>query len=128
MVTFPAPVKPILVVEDEPDLRDALALELEADGYTVVTAENARDALARLRSGVDPCLVLLDMMMPGGSGLDFRREQLRDETLAAIPVIAYSGDGDLRDEAERLGVAHFFRKPVPARTLLDLIDQHRRRD
>ena len=128
MVTYPAPVKPILLVEDQTDISDLLVCELEADGYVVAVASDGPSALELLRAGLDPCLILLDARMPGGDGADFRREQLEDPQIARIPTIAYSGDGEMRETMESLGVTHFFLKPLPTRTLLDLIEHHRSRD
>lgn len=128
MVTFPAPARPVLIVEDDASLREAVALELESDGYTTLVATNGVEALTLLRNDPRVCLILLDLLMPGGSGLDFLRARHSDAALRAIPAIAYSGDGELREQAEALGAAFFFRKPLPSRTLLELIDRHRLRD
>jgi CheY-like chemotaxis protein len=128
MVTFPAPERPVLIVEDDPGLREALTSALEADGYATLTASNGAEAADLLRTGQPVCLILLDIRMPGGSGIEFLRTRRDDPAMADIPTIAYSGDGELREEVEALGVALFFRKPLPARTLLDFIDQHRLRD
>lgn len=125
MVTYPAPARPVLIVEDDPGLREALVVELEDDGYTTVAASNGVEAVALLRAGTRACLILLDIHMPGGSGLEFLAQRKSDAAMAAIPTIAYSGDGELREEVEALGVALFFRKPLPARTLLAFVDQQR---
>ena len=80
----------ILVVDDNPDLRDGLRLALSEEGYTVETAINGRDALSRLYAGLKPCLIIMDLMMPVMNGFEFREAQLADARLADIPLIAYS--------------------------------------
>ena len=54
----------ILLIDDEPDLRESLETVLEVEGYGVVLAEDGDEALAHLRRGLEPCLILLDLMMP----------------------------------------------------------------
>jgi len=81
-------------VEDEKDLRELLAEVLQDHGYTVATAANGREALDRLASGPLPALILLDLMMPVMTGWEFRRRQIQDVRIAAIPVIAFSGVAD----------------------------------
>jgi CheY-like chemotaxis protein len=101
----------ILVVDDDRDQREPLALLLEARGYAVTVAANAPAALALLRQGLRPCLIVLDLMMPDMSGEDFRREQLRDPALADIPVLLYSAGFDLPEAAHRLGALGHVLKP-----------------
>lgn len=117
------PVPPILLVEDSVKLRDAMVRLLEAEGYAVATAIDGEDALEQLRSGLRPCLILLDLVMPRKDGLQFRTEQMRDGQLAAIPTVACSADGRLREKAESLGLA-FYHKPLDLRRMLEAVAQH----
>ena len=74
----------VLIVDDDNDVRSALAELLEEEGFSVEGAANGREALALLRGGtVHPAVILLDLMMPGMDGWDFRHEQMRDPKLAA---------------------------------------------
>src|SRR4051794_18478515 len=82
--------QPVLLVDDDGSVRESLTELLEADGYRVVAAENGLRALALLRAGVRPSVVLLDIMMPEMDGWDFRLQQLRDPELALIPVVVVS--------------------------------------
>lgn len=102
----------ILVVEDEPDLRDVLSVALEADGYQVSTASDGRTALRHLRSTPATCLIVLDLMLPVMNGHRFRDLQVRDRSLAWIPVVVVSGALDAAREARELGASAFVRKPV----------------
>src|SRR5512140_1028000 len=72
----------ILLVEDDPDGRACMSALLELEGYTVVTAVDGAEALERLRNGLQPGLIVLDLMMPGMDGFQFRREQLQDPRLS----------------------------------------------
>jgi len=116
--------KPILVVEDNDDVRQALRVLLQLEGYTVFTANDGEEALATLRGGLDPCLVILDLAMPSMDGYDFRARQLQDERLARIPTIVCSGDGRVADKAHALGVVGFYKKPIEIDEFLQLVSAH----
>jgi CheY-like chemotaxis protein len=90
---------------------------LEGDGYHVLLAASGRAALTLLRNGAQPGLVILDLAMSGMDGWDFRAEQLRDERLAAIPVIVASAD-PLASLAQNMGVSAVMQKPVDPKKLL----------
>lgn len=81
---------PVLVVDDDDAIRDALSMILEDEGYIVETAGNGRDALQYLQAGTRPCLIVLDLKMPIMTGQEFRVEQQRDARLATIPVAVIS--------------------------------------
>src|SRR5437667_8025832 len=82
----------ILLVEDDQELQEAMAAILDAEGYRVIGAYDGQAAIDRLREGVRPSVIVLDLMLPRKDGRQFRAEQLADPQLADIPVIAYSGD------------------------------------
>jgi CheY-like chemotaxis protein len=89
-------VDPILVIDDDADIRDSLAEILSDEGYTVRTFANGAEALEHLRhEGTAASLIILDLMMPGMNGWAFREVQSHDERLAAIPVITISAVADL---------------------------------
>src|SRR5262245_16350788 len=77
----------VLVIDDDDDLREVLCDFLLARGFQVVGEADAGAALARLRAGLVPCVILLDLMMPGMTGWEFRAEQRRDVALARVPVV-----------------------------------------
>src|SRR5262245_23155992 len=83
----------VLVVDDDEEIRNALTEFLSDEGYGVVSASNGREALASLREGVHPSVILLDLMMPVMDGWDFRAEQLRDPGLRDIPVVVITATG-----------------------------------
>jgi CheY-like chemotaxis protein len=93
MASFPAAVAPsarILLVEDDPALRAALAELLEEQGYEVACAEHGADALAQLGDAPPPSVILLDLAMPVMDGWSFRTVQLGDPRLAGIPTVVLS--------------------------------------
>ena len=118
------PPHPVLVVDDNDDVRQALAALLEGDGYRVAEASDGLSALKLLRGGeMRPCLIVLDLMMPRMNGWDFRAEQSRDAVLAPIPVVIVSAD-PLASHAARLGAAAVLPKPADPDEFLALVERH----
>jgi len=118
---------PVLVVDDDTDTREAMKSVLELHGYSVVTAADGSEALVRLRNGLKPCLILLDLMMPGMDGFQFVNEKRQDPCISAIPVVIYSGHHDAKSDAARLGAEGYFQKPVEVQSLLNLVETYRAR-
>ncbi len=111
----------ILVVDDDPDIRETLRLLLALEGYEVDAAEDGLEGLARLRAGPRPSLILLDLMMPRLDGEGLVREMRRDPSLAEVPVVILSGHGAARCKAAELGVAGCLVKPIELEELLATI-------
>ena len=114
---------PILIVDDDASTREAMAALLKGSGFTVLTATDGDHALAVLRSGVEPCLILLDMFMPHKDGWQFRAEQIADPQLSGIPTIAFSGDDTVEDRAVALGLP-FLTKPVALDRLVNIVKRY----
>jgi CheY-like chemotaxis protein len=112
----------ILLVEDDADIRADLAELLRDDGFEVVTAQNGEEALTRLRQGLTPTVILLDLMMPVMDGWKFRSEQLRDPTLARIPTVLLSGAYDVRQQARDLRASAYVPKPLEWHRLRAILD------
>ena len=124
---------PILVVEDDMDIREVLQGFLELQGYEVVTAANGREAVEQLRRFPRPALILLDMAMPVMGGhrvLTFRKET---DGFQAIPVIIISAGMAAMSPRDRAlyaanyNVAAFLKKPADPEQLLELIERHAQR-
>jgi len=118
------PEAPVLVVEDEKDVREGIIAFLESDGYKAVGAENGQDAFALLHRGLRPCMILLDIGMPVMDGTQFRTEQVRDQDFAMIPVIIFSGRPEAEEVASSLCAVAALRKPVNPDHLLRLLEEH----
>jgi CheY-like chemotaxis protein len=83
----------ILIVEDDEDIRAAMAELLENEGFEVAVASNGQEGLEVLGQMVQPCLVLLDLMMPVMSGEDFLKVVRRNPNLERMPVIIVTASG-----------------------------------
>src|SRR5205823_13422880 len=84
----------VLIVDDDPALRESLSEVLEDAEYSPLVAANGQEALAFLRQGYKPCVILLDLMMPIMDGWQFRAAQLADPDLGPIPVVVLSAVND----------------------------------
>jgi len=116
---------PILIVEDDLDIRELLAETLEDLGFACVTAENGLRATELARSmTAPPSMILLDLMMPVMDGYGFLEERKKDPTLAGIPVaIVTAGHGV---DPSRLDKATpIIRKPIDVSKLVDVIHRLR---
>jgi CheY-like chemotaxis protein len=102
---------PILLVEDDPDVRLMMATSLELEGASVITAANGAEAFNLARTH-QPALIVLDLMMPVMSGEEFRRAQLANKTLSDIPVVVVSAHFDAPHIARRMKAIGCFMKPL----------------
>jgi CheY-like chemotaxis protein len=113
----------VLVVDDDPFVRESLSELLDAKGYSVLQAENGQKAIEVLKKTPRfPCLVVLDLAMPVMDGRAFLKERAADPALRDIPVVVVSGN--VKPEEEIEGIDAFLRKPVKVDRLLKIIDQH----
>jgi DNA-binding response OmpR family regulator len=115
----------ILVVDDEPTLRETLAEALEQDGLEVVTAADGREALERFRAD-SPDVMLLDLMLPQISGIEVCRIVRRESTLPIIMLTAKDGEIDKVVGLE-LGADDYVTKPFSLRELMARIRAQLRR-
>jgi DNA-binding response OmpR family regulator len=102
----------VLLIEDEPNIAEALRFILTRDGWEVSTlADGAQALLAVARQ--KPDVVILDLMLPGASGLDILRGLRADPATAGLPVLMLTAKGQGRDReaAEQAGVTAFMTKP-----------------
>jgi CheY-like chemotaxis protein len=108
----------ILIVDDDPDIRETLSELLQAEGYGCATANNGRDALEYLRTQPCPALILLDLMMPVMDGFEFRTAQLEADALRDLPVLVISAGGRAAQAAKTLRAADYLDKPMDIGDLL----------
>ena len=117
------PVRLILVVDDDRDIRETLQEILEYEGYGVATANNGADALTKARHE-HPRLILLDLFMPVMDGVEFRRHQLADPELAPIPVVVVSAASGLADRVRPMSVAAHLEKPLQIDQLFEVVARY----
>jgi CheY-like chemotaxis protein len=111
----------VLVVEDDASTRAGLTALLEAEGYSVLGAENGRQALDLLASGDPPRLILLDLMMPVMDGWQFLVQQrLAAASAPQPPVVLLSGLAFIDGVT---GVADFLRKPIEPKAVLACVQR-----
>lgn len=116
--------KKVLIVDDDVDVREAVADMLGEEGYEVITAEDGLQALKTLTTyASDICVILLDLMMPNMDGREFRRQQLVAPAIAAIPVIVVSAFNP-GAVASELSAKAFLPKPFEAEQLQRVVVEH----
>lgn len=111
----------ILVVDDNEMVRVEIRRQLETAGYQVTEAENGREALAALRRGPLPHVILLDIGMPGMNGVEFRVQQLRIPDLACVPVIIHSFVPSSEAMVDMMQASGYLTKPADTQVLLDTV-------
>jgi len=104
----------ILVVEDDPSTRTAVAGLLRENGFKPWREPNGTSALRRLRGRRKPCVILLDLMMPGLTGWEFLERHRDSPTLSRVPLVLMTGWTDTELAQARAMVA----KPIDPRRLL----------
>jgi PAS domain S-box-containing protein len=111
----------VMVVEDDEALRESVCELLQEVGFEAICFENGRVALDRLRSAAKkPARILLDLMMPGYNGWQFRDEQLKDPALSGIPVVVMTASRDVRD----ISADEVVYKPLTLNRLLEVVRRH----
>lgn len=122
------PTPTILVVEDEPSQREIIRYNLEAEGFTVVQAENGDEALLQIKEA-PPDLILLDWMLPGVSGIEICRQLKMTTATRAIPVIMLSARSDEVDKVRGLetGADDYVTKPYSVIELMARVKSQFRR-
>lgn len=114
----------VLVVEDDADIREDLVEVLREEGFAVEAAHDGHSALRLLDGRADCGLVLLDLMMPGASGWEFRRRQIAAPTLTAIPVVLITGADDLDERSRDLAAAGALQKPFSIDDLVAIVSRY----
>ena len=109
----------ILIIEDEPDIRKTLEYNISREGYDVISASSLSDGREKLESA-SFSLLLLDLMLPDGSGLDLCRELKQDKSLSSMPVIILTAKDDEVDKVVgfELGADDYVTKPFSVRELI----------
>lgn len=114
--------KHVLLIEDEPNIIEAIGFILKRDGWHVDTHSNGQTALDAVRAR-RPDLVILDVMLPGMSGYDILKALRADPDWAALPVLMLTARGQTKDRelAESLGASRFMTKPFSNAEMLEAV-------
>lgn len=114
--------KRVLLIEDEPNIIEAVSFILSRDGWTVHTHSDGATAVEKVRAH-PPNLVILDAMLPGRSGFDVLRELRGDPVTKSIPVMMLTARGQARDRdlALSLGATFFMTKPFSNAEVLERV-------
>jgi len=114
----------VLVVDDDPQVREVVRINLELEGYAVLEAANAEEGLAAVEDDA-PDLILLDVMMPQVDGWEMLRRVQERHGPGSVPVIMFSGqlESTAQREAEARGAQGFVGKPFDLRALIDQTKQ-----
>ena len=110
----------VLIVDDDPDLLEVTSFVIESEGIVVETARNGQEALARLRAGGLPGLVLLDLMMPVMNGWEFLTAVANDPVLQALPVVVLTA----AEHTEIPGALAVLSKPMDLKELLRVVERY----
>ncbi|MCZ0812873.1 response regulator [Roseovarius sp. EGI FJ00037] len=112
----------VLLIEDEPNIIEAVSFILSRDGWDVKTHSNGHDAIDAVRAR-RPDLVILDVMLPGKSGFDILHEIRSDSELSGMPVLMLTARGQVKDRelAEQSGVNRFMTKPFSNADVLEVV-------
>ncbi len=110
--------KKILVVDDEPDIRESVRMILEKNGYNVITAENGDECLEKVKE--NPDLILLDIMMPGTPVSEVVKK-INDIKIAFMSVVRIS-DARKRGLTVQDNIVDFFQKPFNVTDLIDRVE------
>jgi CheY-like chemotaxis protein len=113
----------VLVVDDDPDILQTLALCLTSEGYNVLMASNGQEALELLRQQKPAC-ILLDLMMPVMDGFTTLEALRTDERTRSIPVVILSAlsSGEVRRRCHDMGVRAILQKPYKPEDLLRAVE------
>jgi DNA-binding NtrC family response regulator len=106
----------VMIVEDDADIRETLTALLESRGFAVMTAENGPDAIELLDRVGHPCVILVDLLMPGINGMELLEVLGSEDRLAAIPVAVVSGSPELAPPGYKV-----FRKPLGLEAIVEFV-------
>ncbi len=118
----PRAIQTVMIVDDDPDIREVLAEVLASEGFRVKTAGNGFEALQALRGRELPCMILLDLMMPLMDGYEFLEVRRKNPCLHAIPVALVTASEHL--DRSRIQGVPVVRKPIPLSKLLDMVGRN----
>ncbi|MCK8462857.1 response regulator [Aliiroseovarius sp. S1339] len=116
--------KRVLVIEDEPNIVEAISFILSRDGWAVATHSDGETAVQAVLDAV-PDALILDVMLPGRSGYDILHDLRAHDLTRRLPVLMLTARGQRtdREQAERLGVNRFMTKPFSNAEVVDTLNE-----
>jgi len=116
--------KHVLLVEDEPNIIEAVSFLLSRDGWSVSTHSNGHDAADVIRAK-NPDVLVLDVMLPGRSGFDILEDIRSEGVCRDVPVLMLTARGQTKDRerAERLGATRFMTKPFSNAEIIETLHE-----
>ncbi|HEX8790178.1 MAG TPA: response regulator [Polyangiaceae bacterium] len=114
----------VMVVDDDTDIRETIAILLAAEGYATLEAGSGMEALALLHEGRDVAVILVDLRMPDMTGTELVGQLKEDPSLAAIPIVVMSGDNAACSIARDIGADECLVKPIELPVLLATADRY----
>jgi CheY-like chemotaxis protein len=115
--------KPVLIVEDDRDIREPMRELLIEEGYNVECASTGKEALQMIQKSMAPGIILCDLMMPHMNGIEFVKSLREYDKEATKAVVILSAANHAKSAAEELGVG-FLRKPIDLEDLLKMVQQY----
>ena len=114
--------KSVLLIEDEPNIIEAVSYILSRDGWRVASHSNGGDAVAEIRRRA-PDIVILDVMLPGKNGFEVLSELRQHDEFAELPVLMLTARGQTKDRelAAEMGASQFMTKPFSNSEVLDKV-------
>ena len=116
--------KHVLLIEDEPNIIEAVSFLLSRDGWSVSTHSNGHDAADVIRAK-QPDVLVLDVMLPGRSGFDILEDIRNEGACRDVPVLMLTARGQTKDRerAERLGATRFMTKPFSNAEIIETLHE-----
>ncbi len=115
-------MKKILVVDDDPTLRELLQIRLESNGYEVITASDGVHGFAEAKR-IHPDLIVLDVSMPAMDGYSLVKELKWHDDLKTIPILILTAKTHTEELFELEGISSFMTKPFNSKDLLSQIER-----
>ena len=116
-------IAPILVVDDDRDVRDALCDTLSDAGYSVTTADSAGNALSYIGANPMPSLILLDWNMPSMNAAQFMAALEQTPSSAQVPVVLITADGHIERKVKAANFRDGLKKPVDLDKLFKIVER-----
>lgn len=118
------PMKPVMIIDDNPDILSAMEALLLTEGIEPIVAKDGFDAFQQMNAGKIPCVILLDNAMPKMNGTQFLAAMRDHPRFASIPVYVISASGDFDGSAAISGIAGFIHKPFDPDKVLGIVRRY----